>query len=466
MNASERKRTLTFITTFFIFFFFCSCSTEDVVKTEKQLPVLKMDGDTIAIEMEQVLKSELALWYPLSLDTSYGGFFSDINYKWELDGQQKKMIVTQARHVWSTANAAMFYQKDNVLRGIAGYGVEFLKHKMWDQEYGGFYDLVNRYGEPLTENGQIIKRAYGNAFAIYGLAAYSKISGDTSALRLAQEAFHWLEEHSYDAKHGGYFQFLSREGIPFTEGYEGVPPKDYNSMIHLLECFTELYKVWPVQELKERLNSMLQIICDTFTTDKGYMLLYFSSDWIPFSYRDSSFVVREKNHPFDYVSFGHDVETAYLILEASETLGLKNDTTTLSIAKKMVDHVLANGWDQNRGGIYDGGFYSGNDYKASIVRNTKEWWAQVEALNSLLMMSDLFPHDKQEYYKKFCIQWEYCKKYLIDDEYGGWYWGGVDIVPENRYSSKGSIWKGNYHTSRALINCIKRLKSKSMNYVQ
>ena len=145
------------------------------------------------------------------------------------------------------------------------------------------------------------------------------------------------------------------------------------------------------------------------------------------------------------------------MLEASEALGIKNDTTTIRIAKKMVDHALQYGWDKNYGGFFDGGYYLPEEKSATIVRNTKEWWPQVEALNSFLMMSDIFPQDEHRYYEKFCIQWNYCKQYVIDQENGGWYWGGTDIVPALAKAPKGSIWKGNYHTSRAMINCINRL---------
>jgi mannobiose 2-epimerase len=424
--------------------------------------VPQTDRNIICTEMQQVLDKELNRWYPLCIDTACGGYYSDINFRWELEGPQDKMIVTQARHVWSTANAALFYQKDNVLRTMGAHGVEFLRDKMWDHEYGGFYDLVSREGEPRPEGGQIIKRAYGNAFAIYGLAAYYGASGDTAALRLAKEAFAWLEKHSHDPVHGGYFQFMSRDGTPLTSGYGNTPPKDQNSTIHLLEAFSELYRVWPDPLLKERLQSLLRIVRDTITTEKGYMMLFFLRDWTPVSYQDASPADRERNYEFDHVSFGHDVEVAYLMLEASEALGIKDDTTTLQKAKRMVDHVLRNGWDEQRGGIFDGGYYFPGQEKPAIVRRTKEWWAQVEAFNSFLMMSELFPSDTMRYYDRFCDQWEYCKKYVIDNEHGGWYWGGADIVPGITRSAKGSIWKADYHTSRGLITCIRRLKRETM----
>jgi mannobiose 2-epimerase len=457
MGIFQRRNTATLSPIFFPLLF--SCLTENAVKLQNPSGEITRDMKSISLQMRQVLDDEFKKWYPLSIDTADGGFFSDINYEWELDGKQDKMIVTQARHAWSTSNAAMFYQNDNSLLKVAAHGVEFLKTTMWDQEFGGFYNLVDRRGVPITDGGEIIKQVYGNAFAIYGLAAYYKATSDSGALNFAKEAFQWLEMHSYDPQYGGYFQFTSRDGTPLTEGYRGVPPKDQNSTIHLLESFTELYNVWQDPTLKERLHSLLRIVRDTITTDKGYMMLFFNRDWTPVSYRDSSAEIRERNYELDHVSFGHDVETAYLMLEASHALGIRNDTTTLRVAKKMVDHALANGWDNEHGGIYDGGYYFKGDDKPKIVRNTKEWWSQVEAFNSFLLMSKLFPDDKHRYYEKFCTQWNYCKTYVIDNEHGGWYWGGADIVPNIRYSPKGTIWKCNYHTSRGLINCINRLKS-------
>jgi mannobiose 2-epimerase len=91
-----------------------------------------IDPNILIKEMEFFLDQEFDLWYPLSLDTIYGGFFSDINYKWELEGRQNKMIVTQARHIWSSANGALFFNNKKYLIDIASHGFEFIKTKMWD----------------------------------------------------------------------------------------------------------------------------------------------------------------------------------------------------------------------------------------------------------------------------------------------------------------------------------------------
>jgi cellobiose epimerase len=443
------------IFTFFLIlvgFTFCSNPQE-----KKNLPD-ENQKQILITEIQKILDDEINLWYPLCIDTIYGGYFSDINYKWELDGLQNKMIVSQARHIWSASNAFMFYKDRKDLLKIAEHGFNFLKDYMWDKEYGGFYDLVDRKGNPIKENGIIIKRAYGNSFAIYGLAAYYRASGNIEALELAKKTFWWLEKNSYDPEYKGYFQFLLRTGEPQKKGYQCYPPKDQNSSIHLLECFTELYKVWPDTLLKIRLLSLQHLIRDIITTDQGYMNLFFNAEWKPVSYKDSSESNREENYDLDHVSFGHDIETAYLLLEASEIAGFKNDSMTLAKAKQMVDHTIKFGWDDTFGGFFDRGYYFEGDSKPKIIQKTKEWWAQAEALNSLLLMSSIYP-DQKNYYQRFCDQWIYIKNYLIDQNYKGWFWGGIDQVPGNKFTNKGSIWKVNYHTIRSLINCLNNLKN-------
>jgi cellobiose epimerase len=419
--------------------------------------------DTVAAEMRRTLDAEFDAWYPRSVDTLCGGFFSDLDYRWNVEGKQEKFIVSQARHIWAAAHAARFYNTDSSFRHLAAHGVSFLRGTMWDAASGGFFDMVTREGEPVKESGRIIKKAYGNAFAIYGLAEYVDASGDTAALHLAQETFRWLEAHSYDPLHGGYFQFMERDGTPLEKGWGGAPPKDQNSTIHLLEAFTRLYEIWPDVTVGKRLEELLHLVRDVITTPKGYMILFFERDWKPVSYANATAEERERNYEYDHVSFGHDVETAYLMLEASAALGLHNDTTTLRVAKTMVDHALANGWDKDRGGLFDGGYYFKGSDSPSIIRRTKEWWAQAEPLNTFLLMADLVPEESARYLGKFFEQWEYCKKYVIDHEHGGWYWGGIDIVPEHTHTPKASIWKCNYHTSRALINCMRKIQARGMS---
>lgn len=421
------------------------------------------DRLALADEIEHSMKTGLLdKWYPANIDTVHGGYLSTFTFDFQPTGDQDKMIVSQARHVWTTAKAFMAYPESEYYLDASKHGVEFLRDVMWDHTYGGFYQLVDRQGNVLPD-AEAGKTAYGNAFAIYGLAAYVMASKDTAALSLAKKAFLWLEKHSHDPVHKGYFQHLERDGTVITRGPD-VPStsdlgyKDQNSSIHLLEAFTELYQVWPDPLVKERLLEMLVLIRDTITTDKGNLVLFLQPDWTPVSFRDSSEEVILKHHNIDHVSFGHDVETAYLMIEASHVAGLKNDTTTLRIAKRMVDHALENGWDSLAGGFYDEGYYFRDKPGMTIIRDTKNWWAQAEGLNTLLLMADLFPEDDHRYFEKFNTMWNYIDRYLIDHEHGEWYSGGLDKQPELKDALKGHIWKACYHQYRSMENAVKRLR--------
>jgi mannobiose 2-epimerase len=418
----------------------------------------------IAAEMEKSIKTELLnKWYPQSVDSTYGGFLSTYTYDFKPTGPQDKFIVTQARHTWTTAKATQAYPDNKYFLDCSRHGYHFLRDVMWDKSYGGFYNLVDRQGN-VKSNAKAQKEAYGNAFAIYALSAYYKASKDIGALTLAKDAFLWLEKHSHDPVAKGYFQHLERDGTPVIRDQlipsdSDIGYKDQNSSIHLLEAFTELYTVWPDALVRQRLQEMLYLIRDRLTTKKGYLTLFFKRDWTPVSFRDSSEASILKHKNLDHVSFGHDVETAYLMLEASHALGLKNDAETMTVGKRMVDHALTNGWDTEVGGFYDEGYYFKGRDSIFIILDSKNWWAQAEGMNTLLLMADHFPDDPMHYYDKFRQLWKYIQTYLIDHVNGDWYEGGLDKEPHKKTALKGHIWKGTYHHFRALSTCVKHLKT-------
>ncbi|PIB39344.1 AGE family epimerase/isomerase [Maribacter sp. 4G9] len=416
--------------------------------------------------LEASLDTLSNVWYPKSIDSIYGGFWSDFDYKWDKVGKQNKMLVSQARHVWTASTLARFYN-DAKYQQIAKHGYHFLRDHMWDSEYGGFHTLLGLEGDSLKllSTG---KSAYGNSFAIYGLATYYKVSKDTTALNLAKKTFHWLEEHAHDLEYGGYFDVLQMDGswmLDVTkndrdyDNYIRKDWKDQNSSIHLLESFTALYEVWPDALVKERLEELLVLIRDTITTEKGYLTLHLQRDWTPVSYKDSTENIRNENFFLDHVSFGHDVETAFLLLEASHVLGKKNDTLTMRKTKTMVDHALDWGWDTSKGGFYEGGYYWDETNTRTIEDNRKVWWTQAECLNTLLLMTKLYPEEPQ-YSEFFENQWHYINTYLIDHTHNGWFDAGLDTSPEAEKRAKAQIWKVNYHNVRSLMNVIKMMKGE------
>jgi cellobiose epimerase len=455
MNLIKKPKN-TFLLRIILFFMIVQCNN----------PEQKYDPAALADTMEELLKGGLLkVWYPASIDTVYGGFLSDLSYDWKPEGNQDKSLVNQARHIWTCSQAAHFVG-DIKYEKLAEYGFHALRDQMWDSTYGGFYSNTSRDWSLSDDMESMEKTAYGHAFTIYALASYFDISGDSAALHLAQETFYWLEKYSHDAVNKGYFDILLQDG---SKKYESVPFKeegkvsrdswkDMNSSIHLMEAFTELYSVWPDKLVRERLTEMFYLVRDTIIQPGGYMALHLTRDWKPISFVDSSETFIKENFFYDHISFGHDMETAFLLMEAAHILGFKNDTLTIRVVKKVVDQSLATGWDKKKGGFYYGGYYFAGSEDISIVDETKQWWVQAEGLNTLLIMSKLYPENPM-YHIMFLKQWEYIDKYLIDHEHGGWYSGGLDKSPGGKTAPKATIWKVNYHTMRTLMNCIQMLRN-------
>jgi len=402
-------------------------------------------------------------WYPLIIDSINGGYISEFEQDWTMaESSQRKALVQQARHVWATSFIYEFYPERKELLDYAAHGFRFLRDAMWDKEFGGFHAYCAKEGHPEARSVDD-KRIYGQAFAIYGLSQYYRMSNDQEALELAKKAFLWIEEGGHDQDHGGYFEFLRRDGTPVNadDTSTGVPgssargTKDYNSSIHLMEAFCELYKVWPDNLVRTRLEEMLTLIRDTFVHPDGYLRLYFYPDWklVTEQATDES---SEGNSWFtEHFTYGHDVETAYLLLETAYVLGRGEDEKTHQIAKRLVDHSLESGWDTVTGGFFDAGKMI--EGKITITNDRKSWWGLVEGMNALLMMYQLYPEDPNDYYGKFLKSWEHIDNYLIDKEYGGWYNYALDTHPENKQQRKSHIWKTTYHNTRGMIRCIKML---------
>jgi len=451
--------TLAMVAIVFVIF---SCGTEPT--QEKSI----VNNSEILEEIENSLNQDIFnAWYPISVDTVHGGFLSDFSSDWQDIGPHHKMLVSQSRHIWATSMYNRVFNT-NKYEVFSKHGFEFLTKHMWDSVFGGFYMLTDRSGQAVDSMYTSEKRAYGTAFAIYALASYYLQSGNEDALMWAKKAFYWLDQHSRDSVHQGYFDMMTREGkwmyttdfVSETDNMPRVAWKDYNSTIHILEALSELYKVWPDSVLKLRLEELLYVVRDKFVSDKGSLVLHFTREWEPVSFKDSSKEVRHANHYFDHLSYGHDVETAYLLLEASHVLGVENDSITMNVAKKMVDNSIDNAWDSQNGGLFYAGYFIGDSDSIELVDSSKSWWVQSEALNTFLLMAELYPQESR-YRTLFEQQWDYIKKYQIDSVYKGWYQDGLDQNPENKEMPKASIWKVNYHNGRALMNCIQMLKGES-----
>jgi len=415
--------------------------------------VPRVPGGDVQEQVKQALDAEVCgLFFPKTLDQGRGGFHENMARDGSLLPDAAYSVVYQARMTWTAAAYAEF-QPDRKAEFLeyARHGLKCLDTTLRDKEQGGFHWSIGRDGQIDPSQGAE-KHAYGTAFVAYAASKLHQVGGDADALRVAKDAFDWLETHAHDPEHGGYFESFSREGTPLALGTRrpdgslatdrlGIPHgyKTMNSHIHLLEAFAALVKSDDRPIVRQRLDEVLSIVRDKIATEPGALHLYLSRDWKPVPAHDS---------------FGHDVETAYLLVEAAEAAGKPDDPQTWRMARMLLDHVLEAGWDYEHGGFYD----KGDSIGGSAYDTTKVWWTQAEGLNALLLFHEKFGKETDKYQKAFHSQWNFIQKHQLDPEFGGWYWEVTRDGKLRGNTDKASPWKACYHTGRSLMNVSRMLQ--------
>jgi mannobiose 2-epimerase len=418
---------------------------------QQDAPTAKVAGETQTV-VRGLLGDELTThWYPRALDKEHGGFHQNFARDWSPLPDDSKFLVYQARMTWTAAAYADFdkTRRDEYL-GYARHGLACLDTVLRDRQHGGFHWIVGLDGMVDARLGDE-KHVYGISFVIYAASKLRAVAGDDLALKVARDAFDWLEIHAHDARHGGYFEALERDGTPIVTWDENLPIarrqdrlgiyygfKTMNSHIHMLEALAELSRVDSRPIVKERLQEVFRIVRDKIAVEPGALNLYLTRDWRAIPAHDS---------------FGHDIETAFLLVEAADALSMPADERTWTVARSLVDHALDWGWDADHGGFYD----KGESFAGAAFDTTKVWWTEAEGLNALLVMDKKYGGKTDRYARAFAKQWEFIRTHMIDPAHGGWFPETERDGTPRGDGAKANPWKANYHTSRAMMNVVNLL---------
>jgi mannobiose 2-epimerase len=146
-------------------------------------------------------------------------------------------------------------------------------------------------------------------------------------------------------------------------------------------------------------------------------------------------------------SYGHDVEAAWLWLDAARALG-QPPALLRGWAEGLVGYSTRHGYDRARGGF----FYSGPLGK-DADDTKKEWWVQAEALVALLEMYRLT--GRRDYYDRFAQTLAFVEKYQVAKEGGWWATRQADGSPAG--TTRTSMWQGAYHNGRSMLWCARLL---------
>lgn len=385
-------------------------------------------------EVIECLTDNILPYWMEKMSDPRGGFYGRRDGHDNLDEDAPKGAILNARILWSFSAAYRVFGRPEYLEFATRAKREIID-RFYDKEHGGIFWSLNADGTPLDTK----KQFYAIGFAIYGLSEYARATGDEEAKEYALRLFHDIEAHSHDREKGGYIEAMTRDWQPIADmrlsDKDDNASKTMNTHLHIIEPYTNLLRIVPDNaEVREATASLLDVFLDTIVASgqRGHMGIFFDNDW---------------NRVDGIISYGHDIEASWLLLETAQVLGDKAALdkalkTTKRIAEAALEGRCVDGsmvYERHPSGRYD---------------NDKHWWVQAENVIGQLYLYCF--HDMPEMLEKSWQTWRYIKDNIVDHEGGEWHWSRKgDIL--NYTDDKAGFWKCPYHNSRMCLEVFERL---------
>ena len=362
-----------------------------------------------------------------------GGFYGRRDGNDVLDPEAPKGAILNARILWTFSAAYRVLGEPAYLETATRAKREIID-RFYDSEYGGIYWSLDSDGQPLDTK----KQFYAIGFAIYGLSEYARATGDAEALEYAKRLFRDIETHSRDRERGGYLEAAQRDWTPIADmrlsEKDDNASKTMNTHLHIIEPYTNLLRVWPDEELREATTSLLHLFLERFTgtEGRGHLSLFFDNDW---------------NRQDAEISYGHDIEASWLMLETAHVLGDSGLTArTMEVTRRIADAAM-------EGRCCDGSMIY-ERHASGRYDDDKHWWVQAE--NVLGQLYQYIFHGRDQFLPMTVQSWRYIDGNIVDREHGEWMWSRRSGNP-NRTDDHAGFWKCPYHNARMCLEAMERL---------
>lgn len=385
-------------------------------------------------EMLDVLQNNiLKFWLEKMQDNVHGGFYGQMTGKDVLVPTADKGAILNARILWSFSAAYRMLKKPEYLEAAIRAKNYIINH-FYDKKFGGIYWSLDYKGKPKDTKKQI----YAIGFAIYGLSELNRATGDQEALDYAIRLFETIEKYSFDTHKNGYFEALTRDWQPIADmrlsDKDENERKTMNTHLHILEPYANLYRVWKDERLKKQLGNLIDIFTDKILNKETYHLdLFFDDDW---------------NSKYEIISYGHDIEAAWLIHEAALVLGDKEKLAKVETLIPKIAEAAKDGLRPNGGMVHEENFTSG------VMDYDMQWWVECETVIGYMDNYQYFGNEDAYQIAKRC--WQFIKDKLIDKKNGEWYWSIHPDGSINKDDDKAGFWKCPYHDSRMCLEILER----------
>ena len=398
-------------------------------ETDKQMLLTEIEKD--------LTENILPFWMGNAVDPE-GGFHGIVNNSGEAVEGAPKGGVLNARILWTFSKAYGIYGLEGY-REIADRAQREFIDRFIDPTYGGVFWMISPDGNIIDGT----KQTYCLAYGIYGLSEHFMATGNEESIDAAIGIFRTLEDVVRDRTKGGYIEAFSRDWkntvSKGVDGKEGAV-KTMNTHIHILEAYTSLYRAWPDEEVKKCIKELIGILQNRlYDSESRHLILFCDSDW---------------NTLEDIHSYGHDIETSWLLSEAAEVIAdpvLTEQTRRQAV--DMTDTALAEGLNEKGAMIYE---RNPDGYRKHL-----SWWPQCETVIGCLNAWEIT--GERKYFDTAVKTWNYIKEHFIDNGHGEWYRRLDAEGKPSMNEPKVSEWNCPYHNGRMGFEAMKRLAPKRVH---
>ncbi len=371
-------------------------------------------------------------WQKNIIDDRNGGFLGEIDMDHNKKYDADKGIILNARILW-TFSALYNRFGDKEYLTIARRAREYLKNYFLDKEMGGYYWIMDAEGKPKNTKKQV----YAQAFMVYALAEYAAAVSDPEAARDSENLVQLIEEKSFDREKNGYLEAFSRDWGEAEDLRLSLldmnEKKTMNTHLHIIEAYTRLFKLKISKYLGERIDNLLNVFYDfILDEDKTHLDLFFDETW------------KLKSTT---ISYGHEIEAAWLLREAALTIAEKNQVDRFTeVCVNLADSAMS------AIGPEGGLIHEGDRIKK--IEKEYEWWAQAEAIIGFIDAGKITGNEK--YFQAAAGVAKFIEKYFVDNKYGEWYYRLDDKGKPMEGYEKAGFWKCPYHGIRMCLEILER----------
>lgn len=378
----------------------------------------------------------LNYWVKEVYDPKRKTFFGKITNEGVKYSEAPLSAVFTTRVMWTFAAAYRVYPTA-IYKKMTDEAFRILLDHFWDKENGGIYWSVFPDGKPEDKK----KQFYAEAFFIYALSEYYLAFKNEKAKQIAVSMFMLMEKFAFDPEFGGYIEARTADWKETDD--QRLSPKDLdvkksmNTHLHILEAYTNLYRIYKDEQSKEKLEHLIRIFLDEIIdTQTGHLILFFDKDWTVRSEIDS---------------YGHDIEATWLLCEAAEVLGNKElEEKVHKVALKITDVTFKEGLAEH-GGLY-------YEKEGDELMDQFDWWPQSETVVGFFNSWQI--SGKEEYLAQAIKTWRFIQNHIVDKKNGEWFRGvNADLEPFN--SDKVGPWKAPYHNARMCLEMMRRIGNLS-----